>query len=263
MKIGLMEKKVFIAGKELPDGNEFASGFASHKRRVAITSAYRKDAEDDEAPAPVSGGITHFPWHRNSALSTRAMTLGVFNEFVALDEVVIIFDEQHVSLTFGQGTHNSESLKILEEAVASYQYLVEELTARLLKVGEKARQKKLTKIVFLHKTNHSQCDKILDFHGTERNFSSPLVSAASAAFGAFAENTAASLCENELFFPLLVSCPKDNDYMNRDGSLSGWMCDYLNALDSLKNPLSAKDKLTWIKAGAKKPGGGFRLFGKD
>ena len=257
-----MEKKIFIAGKELPEGNELASGFASHKRRVAATRAYSKDSDDD-ASVSVNGGIVQFPWHRNSALSTRAMTLGVFNEFTNRDEVVIGFDEQYFSIKFGGQTNSSDSLKILEESIASYQYLVQELIGRLSKAGEKARAKNPVKIVFLHKMNYSQCDSVLDFRGIERNFSSPLVSAASAAFGAFAENTAATIAENELFHPLLISCPKDNDYINRDGSLAGWICDYMNALDNLKNPLAAKDKISWIKAGSKKPGGGFRLFGKE
>ena len=253
-----MEKKVFIAGKELPGGNEFASGFASHKRKVAITSAYR---EESDSLAVSSAGISSFPWNRNSALSTRAMSLAVFNEFSALDEVVIIFDEQYFSLKFGDKTTNSDSVKILEEVIASYQYLVSELIIRITKTNEKYHSKNRVKIVFLHKMNYSKTDAILEFKGTEKNISSPLISAASAAFAAFAENTAATLSDSEIFLPLLISCPKDNDYINRDGSLSGWICDYMNALDNIKNPLSVKDKLTWIKAGAKKPGGGFRLFG--
>ncbi|MBR0031409.1 MAG: hypothetical protein IJP90_04855 [Treponema sp.] len=258
-----MEKKVFIAGKELPDGNEFASGFASHKRRVAVTSVYHKDSEEVDSAAASSGGISQFPWNRNSALSTRAMTLGVFNEFSAFDEAVVVFDEMYFSRKFGLGTQNSDSIKILEESISSYHYLISEIIPRLSKSAEKFRAKTPIKIVFLHKMNYSQCDSVLEQKGVERNFSSPLVSAASAAFGAFAENTAATIAENELFYPLLISCPKDNDYINRDGSLAGWICDYMNALDNLKNPFAIKDKLSWIKAGSKKPGGGFRLFGKE
>lgn len=252
-----MEKKVFIAGKEIPSGNEFAASFVNHKRKVAITSEYSKGSEE---MFNQPNGLIPVTWNRNSALSTRAMILGVFNNFSNIDEIVLIFDENFFAKKFELTSQNSDTEKILDEAISSYHYLTAELISRITKINERSPLKNPVKIVFLHKENFSLCDLVLDSKSTERIYSSPLVSAASAAFCAFAENTAASLSQTNIFLPMLVSCELDNDYLNRDGSLAGWLCDYMNALDTLKTPLSAKDKITWIRAGSKKPGSGFSLF---
>ena len=258
-----MEKKIFIVGKDFPDGSEFANGAANHKRRVAATNSVQNDSEEMFAPA---NGVTTFPWNKASALSARSVVLAVLNSFVSIDEIVLFFDEPYYAKFFGEKTSNSDSIKILEEAIASYQYLVAELISKIRKESEKSQkresERKSVKLIFLHKDNYSLCDSLSGPHPVDGVFSSPLVSSASAAFKAFSENMAAKIVDDELFFPLLVNCEIGNDYQNRDSSLAGWLCDYLSALDTQKAQPSQKDKLTWIKAGAKKPGNGFSFFGR-
>ena len=94
-----------------------------------------------------------------------------------------------------------------------------------------------------------------------RILSKTLVASASVAFKAFAENFAASVCEADDVIPVLVECDSSNELSKNDSAFMAWLCEYLSKLDDLKKELSAKQKVSWIKAGAKVPGG-FGIFKK-
>lgn len=87
-----------------------------------------------------------------------------------------------------------------------------------------------------------------------------MIAAAGGAFKAYAENIAAILAENGGVTPVLVQCEPSNELSKRDSSLSLWLCEYLDAIDNLKKPLSPKQKVSWVKAGAKNPSG-FGILG--
>ena len=246
-----MGKMILFAGKEIPAGNDIASGATFQGRRVIATSL--NVSEDTEPKPESSGNVTQVSWNRGSPLSCRSLALKCENEG-GVDEAALIFDEFYFATRFRSVTNNAQ---ILEELIGSYQYLAQELVSRF------QRQPNRTfKLAFVHKSNFSLSDGInsasLRASGVE--LSNPLIAAASQAFKAFAENTAATLSETGNIIPLLVSCEPGNDLSKRDSALSMWLCEYMDAIDALKKPLSPKQKVSWITAGAKKPSG-FGILG--
>lgn len=248
-----MEKTILFAGKEIPVGNDLASGATFHGRKVLATS----DIIEGENSAASSGAVP-IVWNRGSSLSCRSLVLSCENEG-GVDEVVIVFDESVFASKFGQ---NVENERILCELIGSYQYLTQELMSRFTKKAESDSSFKQKKIVFLYKSNPSLVDCLTSnsVKNSGVNFSSPLVACAAAGFKAYAENFAATIVDSKIAMPLLVSCESSNDLAGRDSSLAVWLCEYMDAIDNLKKPLSAKQKVSWIKAGAKNPTG-FGLFG--
>ena len=249
-----MGKLILFAGKEFPAGNDMASGAAFQGRRVIATSLAVLDEEDSgDGESQKSGGVIQVAWNRASPLSCRALALKCENEG-GLDEAVLVFDEFYLATKYREVGNTAQ---ILEELIGSYQYLVQELVARFERSTEKA-----AKIIFLHKSNFSLCDGVnsSSVRSSGIEMSKPLVSAASGAFRAYAENVAAAVVSNGAITPVLVTCDMANDLSKRDSSLSVWLCEYLDALDNLKKPLSPKQKVAWVKAGAKNPGG-FGLLG--
>ena len=70
---------------------------------------------------------------------------------------------------------------------------------------------------------------------------------------------AATLALSDDVIPVLVEADQNNEIARKDSALMGWLCTYLAQIDSLKKDLSPKQKVSWVKAGAKSPGG-FSLF---
>lgn len=249
-----MEKNLLIAGKEVPLGNDFASGAASKQRKIIITKTHNSSDSDDSEMVP--SGITTVVWNRPSALSSRNLLLKCLNEFTYLDECVLIFDETYFVSKYGSMVNTSENIKIIEELIASYQYLTMEIVARVQKINANAAEKHPTRLIFLFKPNTSLSESIVSMTGrTSSTISSPLISAAAGAFKSYAENTAATLYESEDIHPLLVMSEPGNEYTPKDAALASWLFEYIDSLDSLKRPLTPKQKLSWIKAGSRTPGG--------
>lgn len=246
-----MGKMILFAGKDLPAGNDIASGASFQGRKVIATSQYVAEEETQENERTAS--VIQVAWNRGSPLSCRSLALKCENEGGA-DEAVLIFDEFYFATKYRAVTNNAQ---ILEELIGSYQYLTQELLARFQRNSGRN-----FKIAFVHKSNFSLADGVnsSNVRSAGVELSNPLISAASSAFKAFAENIAASLAEGGNVIPLLVSCEPSNDLSRRDSSLSVWLCEYMDAIDNLKKPLSPKQKASWIKAGAKNPSG-FGILG--
>lgn len=259
-----MGKLILFAGKELPAGNDMASGASFQGRQVLATSLI---ATEEDGPSPdenssqnanplglggKSGGVQGLAWRRSSAISSRSLALKCENEG-GLDEAVLIFDEFYFTTKY----RDLNNAQILEELIGSYQYLAQELISRFRRQPEKAR-----KIVFIYKSNYSLCDGVnsSSVRSSGVELSNPMIAAAGGAFKAFAENVAATLAEGGGITPVLVNCDPANELSKRDSSLSVWLCEYLDAIDNLKKPLSPKQKVSWIKAGAKNPSG-FGILG--
>ncbi len=243
---------ILFAGKELPAGNDMASGASFQGRKVIATSSVFSD-ESSEDEVKKEGSVIQANWNRSSPLSCRSLALKCENEG-GLDEAVLVFDEFFFATKYRESNNNAQ---IIEELIASYQYLAQELFSRF----ERNTEKK-SKIVFLHKSNYSLLDGVnaSSIRSSGLELSNPLIAAAGGAFKSYAENFAASIAENSNITPLLVSCEPSNDLSKRDSSLSVWLCEYMDAIDNLKKPLSPKQKVSWIKAGAKNPSG-FGILG--
>lgn len=249
-----MSKTILFAGKELPDGKDFASGAAFQGRNVFVTCGFKLDENGDESPddEKCPKGASAFIWNRGSVLSARSLVINCENKG-GIDEAVLIFDEGLFAQKFGSNYENS---RILEELIGSYEYLAQEIVARF---SRKTAQKK--KIAFLYKSNPTISESVTSssLRSSSIHLSYSLVAAAGGAFRSFAENMAAELVQSENITPLLVNCDYTNDLASRDSSLSVWLCEYMDSVDALKKPLSPKQKVSWIKAGARNPGG-FGLF---
>lgn len=245
-----MGKTILFAGKELPAGKDFASGASFKGRRVISTSLNvgEEEPSDEESGPEKAGVLIQAAWKRSSALSSRSLAIKCENEG-GVDEAVLIFDEFYFATRYRAVTNNSQ---ILEELVESYQYLTQELLSRFQRATER-----IYKLTFLHKSNFSLWDGVnsSSVRSSGIELTNPLIAAAGGAFKSYAENIAATLVDGSNVMPLLVSCEPNNDLSKRDSSLSVWLCEYLDALDNLKKPLSSKQKVSWVKAGAKNPTG--------
>lgn len=245
---------ILFAGKEFPAGNDMASGASFQGRKVIATSQLvQEETATAEGDSPKSGGIIQVNWNRSSPLSCRSVALKCENEG-GLDEAVLVFDEFYLATKYREVGNTAQ---ILEELIGSYQYLTQELVARFERNTQKA-----AKIVFLYKSNFSLCDAVnsSSIRSSGIELSKPLISAAGGAFKAYAENVAAAMASGSSITPILVSCDPANDLSKRDSSLSVWLCEYMDAIDNLKKPLSPKQKVSWVKAGAKNPSG-FGILG--
>lgn len=254
IEYSVMGKTILFAGKEFPAGNDMASGAAFQGRKVIATSLSfaENDGEENEG-VQRNGGILYVNWNRSSPLSCRSLALKCENEG-GLDEAVLVFDEFYLVTKYRDVDNN---VQILEELVGSYQYLAQELLARFNRQPNRMR-----KIVFLYKSNYSLADGINSstVRASGIELSNPLIAAAAGAFQAYSENLAARLAAGANIIPVLVACDSQNDLSKRDSSLSVWLCEYLDSIDSLKKPLSPKQKVSWVKAGAKNPSG-FGILG--
>ena len=251
-----MSKTILIAGKDLPDGNDFVDGAEVKMRKIAVTAA------KGHKPA-ATPNISAFEWLRTSPVRARTLVLDAETECEKIDEAVLFFDESYYATKFNLLTPQ-ECSQSVDEMILGYQYLALELLSRFEKkysmsagLEEKAPAPKLA---FLIKNSFSEADvsKNGSLRANAPIASGPLVAAAAAAFQAFAENIAAIYGAREYVTILLARGDMRDEALARDRSLGEWICSYMDEVDKLKNKLSLKQSLNWIKAGAKGPG--FSLF---
>ncbi len=248
-----MEKTILIAGKDFPEGRDLASGVVLHGDTAVITSNPASDLKSEDGSIPVA-------WNRTSALSARSLVISTLNQKGSLDEAILVFDEESYAPKYGN-PGASESSRAFDELVLGYQYLTSELLLRFNQRKNAGLSQKTAKLVFVYKSNVSDAQAVINpnLKAGTKTLSKSLVAAGGAAFRAFAENIAASVAETDDVIPVLIECDGNNETAKRDSTLMSWLCGYLDQIDELKKPLTAKQKVTWVKAGAKTPGG-FGLF---
>ncbi|MDE7140763.1 MAG: hypothetical protein K2O09_08445 [Treponemataceae bacterium] len=247
-----MDRIMLLAGKDVPAGSEFAAA-VSQKERVPVITA-----PSDYAVQQPESDYSAIPWNRSSALSARALLLHCLNMPQRLDEAVLIFDEPHIAAEYNH-SNLTDNARIIDELIIGYHYVTQEILTRFEQKKTRDESNAAAKIVFLYKANSSQADAVANSAVRAGTISSPHVSAAAAAFKAFAENTAALHAENPNIYPVLVSCDVHTEVAHKDTTLASWLCDYLDSIDELKKRPAPKQLVSWIKAGAKKAGG-FGLF---
>lgn len=251
-----MEKTILIAGKEIPEGSDFASGAALNGRNVVITSSSPATATADSAEQiNEENGSYAVVWNRASPISARSLILACENKYDHLDEAVLIFDEPLYASKYGRLSAEDCAVQ-LDDMIAGYQYLAMEILARFEQKKMGTEDTRPGKLVFLHKTNPTMCDAVHSpsVRTQTESLSTPLVASSAAAFDAFAQNMAAVSAVREDAEIILVTCDKNNEAAQKDNTLASWLCKYLDTIDALKNKISAKQSVSWIKAGAKGPG---------
>ncbi len=248
-----MERTLLIAGKELPEGESFASGAVASGRKTIITRKHTDESSSDP------NGTTGVAWNRPSALSARAVVLKALNDCGHLDECAVIFDEKFYVEKYGNIDGGAENVRVIEELISSYQYMTMEVINRALKknrldfaVSSETEKNKL-RLFFIHKTNPSLSECVIS--KSTMKPSQPFLSTASQAFKTYAENLAAAHLEDQDLDIILVNCDPANEFYEKDRDLSSWLFSYAETLDSMKRPLTTKQRLSWTKAGTKTPGG--------
>ena len=239
-----MEKTILIAGKDLPYGGDFADGMALAGYNVVVTG----NPESDGA-AVTAGDIVIASWNRPSSVSARSLVLQAENAFTVIDETVLYFDAAVYAQQF-TALSPEECTRAIDTMISGYHYLTMEILSRI------EQRKESGKLIYIVRHHPSMADVIRSsaIRSSTASAAGPFVSSAEAAFTAFAENIAAYAGDKQNVSVVLVSCDVQNDAAEKDSSLASWLADYLAALDGAKSRRSAKQSLSWIKAGSKAPG---------
>lgn len=250
-----MSKSILIAGKDFPDGGDFAEGAETKMRNVAIT-------QSPLLRGAVPANLKAFSWLRTSPVSARTLVLDCETAFKNLDEAVLYFDESYYVAKFNSFT-TPECSAAVDEMVLGFQYLTLEILSRFEKISSlNLRQENapVPKLVFLVKNSVAEADvaRKAALRSLVPMASGPFVAAARAAFEAFAENTAALYSERAYVNVILSRTDLGNEVAKTDRSLSEWLFTYLDAFDLLKKIPSAKQMMSWVNAGAKAQG--FSIF---
>lgn len=247
-----MGKNIFIAGKELPFAADFADGFAIKENNVVL-------AVSDENVGSSSGGfggsgVKLIEWRRGSGVAARSAVIQAETEMGFVNDFILYYDSSYYSSVF-ENCSTQNCAEACDTLISSFQFLALEIISRV------KQRKAGARIVFALKAQPSEKDVILfpNLKTFVQNPSNAFVAAGEAAFATFAENIAASSIDDENLSVLLVAGDDQNEVMRKDSSFASWLDGYISACDELKSKPSVKNITSWIKAGAKNPGG-FSFF---
>lgn len=259
-----MEKTILVAGKNMPECAKFCEVLSSGGKKVSATCEELENLEEgkktvaerkanmlsynESKNVEAQSGICTFEWNKSSALSTRSLILQTENFFGSLDEALLYFDEENFASN-AQKMDAEEVSRCTDEMILGFQNLTLELLNRF--------EKKYTDSPFTLIFVLSECPNLADVARLPslRNGSvaiaSPLVAACASAFESFAENIAAMFGDSPFVNIVLVREDSTHDKSFGDSEKAKWFLDYLNALSQLKDKLSTKKSMQWIKIGSK------------
>lgn len=236
-----MERSVLFAGKEYPDGREFAVAATNHNRSAVVTVA--------EMPKKLDGGcvcedVYPAQWSRNSPLAARTLVVQAENACGAFREAVIIFDTSWYAGRFEDLAPETCS-RAIDAMVGSYAYLVNEVLNRFKKQGEGT-------LVFVLKKSSSG----------DGGFTKPvsvLTGMAEGAFKGLGESVATTYSQD----PSLKIVLAKADFGTADSHFANWLFEVLDAPNSIAGKYDAKKGPQWFKMGTKTGKGGlFNPFQK-
>ncbi len=259
-----MEKTILVAGKNMPECAKFCEALSSGGKKVSATSAELENFEETKKTVAerkaqmlsynesknieAQSGICTFEWNKASALSTRSLILQTENFFGGLDEAILYFDEEWFS-SHAQKMDAEEVSRCADEMILGFQNLTLELLNRFEK---KYSDSPFTLIFVLN-----ECPCVADalrlpsLRNGSVAIASPLVASAASAFSSFAENIAAMFGDSPFVNIVLVRDDYAHDKTFGEAEKAKWFLDYLNEISQLKNKLSAKKSMQWIKVGSK------------
>jgi hypothetical protein len=228
-----MAKTLLIAGKEFPEGADFASTAVSFRRKVALTV-------QPETPKPTHEKFQALEWRKHSPVSARALILETENLFQQIHEAALIFDLPRFARLYPLMS-TKECAKALDDMITGYTLLTAELLFRfdslekIKNTGEKRLIFVLREAAADRATVPDQEDGILPALGR-------------AAFRALAEGTAEK-CKN---WPSVSALLVETDALTDDVALGARLFPYL---DNLPPESSPSRRTQWLKWGAKSAGG--------
>jgi hypothetical protein len=260
-----MGKVTLIVGKEMPEFSDFAEGILHSDRNVIATglnieedeSVKRTIAErkaqmssyEESKDIESKSGICTFEWNKSSAISTRSLILQGEKYFSSLDEVVLFFDEEYISSLAGK-MDAEEVSKNSDNYFTSFQNVALEVLARFEK---KFSNSNPATLVFMLKECPCVADvvRVPSIKNGSLPIASPLVASSAAAFTAFAENIAALYGDLPFVNIVLVRFDSSKENYTSEQDLGQWLASYLDSLSQMKNKLSAKKSMQWVKPGSK------------
>lgn len=233
-----MERNVLFAGKEYPDGRDFAIAATKHNRTALITvSVMPENLEEGR----LSDDVYPVLWSRSTSITARSLLLQVENICRTLDEAVLIFDSSWYSASFSELTPEMCS-KAADAMVTNYAFLVTELINRFQK-------KDGGTLVFVIKRPH-------EGDSSASGFSKPvsvLTGMAEGAFKGLGEAVATTYGQDGNIKVVLVKA----DYGTADSHFANWLFDVLDAPNSVVGKIDPKKGPQWFKMGAKTGRTGF------
>lgn len=225
-----MEKNVLFAGKEYPDGRDFAIVATKHDRKAVITVESMPEGLNEGA---ISEGIYPALWSRNSPLASRSLMVQAESICGRLQEVVVVFDTSWYSSHFTEMTPENCS-RAVDRMISCYAYLVTEILSRFRRKGGGT-------LVFVIKKSSTPANG---------GFSKPVSMLAAMAEGAFkglGESVAMTYALNDTVNVVLSMA----DYGTADTHFANWLFEVLDAPNGIAGKMDQKKGPQWFKMGAK------------
>lgn len=225
-----MEKNVLFAGKEYPDGRDFATVATNHNRKAVITVESIPGGLKDGA---LSDGIYPALWSRNSPLASRSLMVQAESICEKLHEAVIIFDTSWYSSHFTEMTPESCS-RAVDRMIACYAYLVTEILSRFRRKGGGT-------LVFVVKRASTTANG---------GFIKPISILAAMAEGAFKSlgESVAMTYAQEAQVNIVLSVA---DYGTADTHFANWLFEVLDDTNSIVGKIDPKRGPQWFRMGDK------------
>lgn len=234
-----------LIGKDLPDCLEVAEALSATGRSVFTACKAASDSLQFE-----SEKIYGSTWNKASAVSTHSLLINAETRLDTLDEVIFYFDASYFCSHF-ELDKSEEVTPAVETMISSFLYMTNELLKRA-----DQKKEKLT-VAFLIKDYPSKAEAALSKAATSLP-SSNIVGVAQNAFMALAENFAALVEERSYLSVLLAKCSPSNELYKNEKLITDWLAASLDTIKNLKNHQTAKQAISWNKAGSKVSG--FNLF---
>lgn len=225
-----MERSVLFAGKEYPDGRDFAIAATKYGRKAVITVESMPEGLNEGA---LSQGIYPALWSRNSPLASRSLMVQAESICGALQEAVVVFDTSWYSSHFTEMTPESCS-RAVDRMISCYAYLVAEILSRFKRKGGGT-------LVFVIKKSSTTVNG---------GFSKPVSILAAMAEGAFkglGESVAMTYAQEEGIDVVLSLA----DYGTADTHFANWLFEVLDAPNGIVGKVDPKKGPQWFKMGAK------------
>ncbi len=242
-----MSKKILVVGNDASSVYDFSEALTLGDFSVAVAD----DSADKTTPP---AGVHAMAWNKSSAVSARSLIIQTETSIGAVDDYIMYFDSALYAGLFSSFTADN-CQKACDAMITSFQYATMEALTRIQQRHEPSR------LVFVVKTQPTIKDCLL-LPASRAGISTPanaFVAAGEAAFANFAENIAAFAAEKDGVSVLLVIADPQNETAQKASAFASWLTSYIDALDSQTHKPSAKNAVSWVKAGAKAPGG-FSLF---
>ena len=229
-----MDKSVLIAGKDFPSSAAFVNAGVKAGYAAAVSVS-----QDEKLPGDT---LCSFNWNRHSSVSAHTFILEAVNTLKSLSHALLIFDAKEYEQRFSDFDTQTIS-EVTDEAVAGYMFLTKELLEFFSK-----REAGGT-LCFLYQPSFA-AKEIKSFAKNKDSVPTgrALVAAASAAFKAFAENTAALHGYERI--KIMLAEYDESEEQNAQTQTAETLFAYLNAYNTSDK---YKQSIRWIKLGTKAP----------